>query len=53
MCIRDSDRIVKRAFDLVLGLIGLIVSAPITLLVAAAIKLDDGGPVFYLSLIHI
>jgi len=41
------DRIVKRAFDLVLGLIGLIVSAPITLLVAAAIKLDDGGPVFY------
>ncbi len=37
----------KRALDVVLSGIGLIVSAPLWALIAAAIKLDDGGPVFY------
>ena len=37
----------KRLFDLLLSGIGLIVSAPAWMLVALAIKLDDGGPVFF------
>ena len=35
----------KRAFDIVLSTAGLIGSAPLWLLIAAAIKLQDGGPV--------
>jgi rhamnosyl/mannosyltransferase len=38
---------VKRAFDVALASIGLLVSSPLWLAVAAAVKLDDGGPVFY------
>lgn len=38
---------VKRTFDVVLSGAGLIVSTPLWVLVAAAIKLQDGGPVFY------
>jgi lipopolysaccharide/colanic/teichoic acid biosynthesis glycosyltransferase len=37
----------KRLFDVVLSAIGLIASAPLWALIAAAIKLEDGGPVFY------
>lgn len=37
----------KRTLDIVLCLIAMIVAAPIMLAVALAIKLDDGGPVFY------
>ena len=37
----------KRAFDVVLAAIGLVVSAPISLVIAAAIRLEDGGPVFF------
>jgi lipopolysaccharide/colanic/teichoic acid biosynthesis glycosyltransferase len=37
----------KRTFDLVLAGVGLVVSAPIWALLAAAIKLEDGGPVFF------
>ncbi len=43
----STERFVKRTFDLVLSLIAMIPAAPIMLLVALAIKLDDGGPVFY------
>ena len=39
--------IVKRAFDIALSLIGLIVLSPVFLAVAVAIKLDDGGSVFF------
>ena len=35
----------KRAFDIMLAAAGLIGSAPLWLLIAAAIKLQDGGPV--------
>jgi lipopolysaccharide/colanic/teichoic acid biosynthesis glycosyltransferase len=37
----------KRLFDVVLSGLGLVASAPIWLVIAAAIKIEDGGPVFY------
>jgi len=37
----------KRIFDAVLSGIGLVISAPLWTVIAAAIKLDDRGPVFY------
>ncbi len=37
----------KRAFDVALSAAGLALSAPIWLAVAVAIKLGDGGPVFF------
>ena len=42
-----TQRIVKRTFDIVLCLIALIPAAPIMLIVALAIKLEDKGPVFF------
>ena len=38
---------VKRCMDLLICLIAMIPATPIMLLVALAIKLEDGGPVFY------
>ncbi len=38
---------VKRIFDLILALAALLVAAPVTALVAAAIRLDSPGPVIY------
>jgi exopolysaccharide biosynthesis polyprenyl glycosylphosphotransferase len=40
-------RLIKRAMDVVLASAALIVSAPVFAMVAAAIKLDSPGPVFY------
>jgi lipopolysaccharide/colanic/teichoic acid biosynthesis glycosyltransferase len=37
----------KRAFDASLAFTGLIASAPLWIVFAAAIKLEDGGPVFF------
>jgi lipopolysaccharide/colanic/teichoic acid biosynthesis glycosyltransferase len=37
----------KRAFDVGVALAGLVLSAPFWLLIAALIKLNDSGPVFY------
>lgn len=42
-----TQRIVKRAMDIVLSAIALLIASPIMLFVAAAIKCEDGGPVFY------
>ena len=42
-----GQRFLKRAMDIALSAIALIPAAPIMLLVALAIKLEDGGPVFY------
>lgn len=42
-----SGVLVKRAFDLVTVSLGLILVAPVLLLIAALIKLEDGGPVFF------
>jgi len=41
------QRIVKRTMDIVLCSLAMIIAAPIMLAVAIAIKLEDGGPVFY------
>lgn len=41
------QRVAKRAMDIVLCGIAMLVAAPVMLVVAAAIKLEDGGPVFY------
>jgi lipopolysaccharide/colanic/teichoic acid biosynthesis glycosyltransferase len=38
---------VKRPFDVLVSAVGLALSAPAWLLLALAIKLEDGGPVFY------
>lgn len=38
---------VKRLFDIVASVLGLIILSPVFLIVAIAIKLDDNGPVFY------
>lgn len=37
----------KRLFDIAFGAAGLLVSLPLWLVIAAAIKVYDGGPVFY------
>lgn len=37
----------KRAFDIIVSLIGLVIASPFMLIIALAIKLYDGGPVFY------
>ena len=39
--------IIKRAGDIILSLIGLIIASPIMLVTAICIKAEDGGPVFY------
>ena len=42
-----TQRIFKRTLDIVLCLMAMIVAAPIMIVIAIAIKLEDGGPVFY------
>jgi lipopolysaccharide/colanic/teichoic acid biosynthesis glycosyltransferase len=39
----------KRVFDILLALIGLIVTAPIIIGITIAILWRDGGPVFYVA----
>ncbi len=39
--------LLKRPFDLVISSMGLLLSVPFWGLIAAGIKLEDGGPVFY------
>ncbi len=41
------ERFLKRAFDIVFSLILLVLTSPIMLICAIAIKLNDGGPVFF------
>ena len=42
-----SQRFFKRVMDIVLGVMALILTAPIMLIVAIAIKCEDGGPVLF------
>ncbi len=42
-----GQRIVKRIMDIVLSSIGIILTAPLMLIIALAIKIEDGGPVFF------
>jgi lipopolysaccharide/colanic/teichoic acid biosynthesis glycosyltransferase len=41
--------VLKRAFDVVVSGAGLVASAPLWLLIAAAIKAEDGGPVLFVQ----
>ncbi|HRZ95608.1 MAG TPA: sugar transferase [Candidatus Moranbacteria bacterium] len=40
-------RILKRIFDLIASIIGIIITSPITILTAIAIKIDSCGPIIY------
>ena len=40
-------KFLKRGFDVFLSGLAIIISSPVMLVTALAIKLDDGGPVFY------
>ena len=42
-----NEPLLKRPFDVILSGAGLLFSMPIWLVIAAAIKLEDGGPIFY------
>ena len=42
-----EQRIIKRIFDIFASLIGIIITSPIMLIIAIAIKIDDRGPVFF------
>ena len=37
----------KRGLDFILAATGIVVSAPLWVLFAIAVKLEDGGPIFY------
>src|SRR5579862_2754087 len=41
------ERLVKRAFDIVMAAIALVVSLPFMILIATAIKLDSAGPILF------
>ena len=42
-----AERVAKRAMDIIFSAIVLLILSPVMLLIAAAIKLEDGGPVFF------
>jgi len=42
-----SEEIIKRVFDIIFGTIGIILSSPIMLVTAIAIKIDSPGPVLF------
>ncbi len=42
-----AQRVAKRALDLLLCSIAMVVAAPVMVVVAIAIKLEDGGPIFF------
>lgn len=44
---RKLDAVAKRLFDIVLAALGLVLTAPLLLLAALAVKLEDGGPVLF------
>jgi lipopolysaccharide/colanic/teichoic acid biosynthesis glycosyltransferase len=42
-----SEPLLKRPFDFIVAAAGLLLSAPLWAIIALAIKLDDGGPIFF------
>ncbi len=42
-----DQRLFKRLFDIVFSIVGLVALSPLMLIIAIAIKIDDGGKVFY------
>ena len=54
LCIRERERsigfvVTKRLADILVSLLALIVTLPVSLITAITIKLEDGGPVIYSS----
>lgn len=47
MGLTAEQMFIKRIVDIVISLIGIVISSPIMLVCAIAVKLYDGGPVFY------
>ena len=45
--LKPEYRILKRLFDIAISFIGMIILSPVFLIIAAAIKIYDRGPVFY------
>lgn len=45
--ISPTQRFVKRLMDIVISALALLIASPVLCLVAVAIKMEDGGPVFY------
>jgi lipopolysaccharide/colanic/teichoic acid biosynthesis glycosyltransferase len=45
--VSKTQELLKRVFDLLLASIAVVITAPLMLIIAAAIKLDSEGPVFY------
>ena len=43
------DRFVKRIFDIVVSGLGLLICSPLMIAATLAIKIEDGGPIFYLA----
>lgn len=41
------EKMIKRSFDIIFALLAIVVTFPIMMICAAAIKLDSKGPVFY------
>ncbi len=48
-CLPEISLVIKRALDIVISSLVLLILAPVLVAVAIAIKLDSSGPVFYLS----
>ena len=42
-----EQRIIKRIFDIVVSIVGVVALSPVMLLIALAIKIDDGGKILY------
>jgi exopolysaccharide biosynthesis polyprenyl glycosylphosphotransferase len=42
-----EQRVIKRLMDIFISVVGLVVASPFMLMTALAIKMEDGGPVFY------
>lgn len=47
IALNTIDRIVKRAMDIAGGIVGVILTSPIMLITAIAIKLDSKGPILF------
>jgi exopolysaccharide biosynthesis polyprenyl glycosylphosphotransferase len=45
---RQAQLFLKRLFDVLISVLALTLFSPLMALIALAIKLDDGGPVFYI-----
>lgn len=47
ICLNTYEKVLKRIMDLVGGLVGVILTSPIMLVTAIAIKLDSKGPILF------